>query len=48
MTSGLVEAMNMPIPICFAGWGELYGDIAETMLDFNKTNAMDFAKIKMS
>jgi hypothetical protein len=41
-TTGLIEAMFTERHIFSVGWGELYDDIKDTMIDFHKTKALSF------
>ena len=45
-TSGMIEAMNTNKPIIYAGWGDLYKDIKDTLLPLEDSNCLTICKSK--
>ena len=45
-TSGMIEAMNTNKPIIYSAWGDLYGDIKDTLLPLEDTNCLTVCKSK--
>ncbi len=45
-TSGMIEAMNTNKPIIYSAWGDLYGDIKDTLLPLEDSNCLTVCKSK--